>query len=91
VWTFSPPPGVISMDWFWRAGVSLLAATVAFPIGRAIATRSAWARRSEAVRTIFGLAFGVMGWCTLYMVFALVTTPRGHAPRPDHETSQRAQ
>ena len=75
-WTWSPPRGVIAMDWYYRASVSLLAGGIAFPVARFVATRWAWARRVDSRRTVFGLAFGVMFWCVLYIVFALITTPR---------------
>ena len=75
-WTWSPPPGVIAMDWFYRAGAALLAGAFAFPVARAVASRAAWARRIETRRTLFGLAFAVIGWCVLYITFALITTPR---------------
>jgi hypothetical protein len=79
-WTWNVPPGVIGMDWFFRAGVALLAGGLGFGVGRVLVARTAWARRPASARFVFGLGFALMLWGALFMIFALVTTPRARTP-----------
>jgi hypothetical protein len=78
-WTFHPAPRYLAMDWFWRAGVSLAAGIVTAPLAHLVASRTSPARLAGATRLAFGLAVGLLFWCSVYLAFALATAPRGHA------------
>ena len=80
LWTWDPPPRHIAMDWFYRAGLSLSLGALTAPIALAIARRLPPARVAGSTRLFFGLAFGVMLWCALYVSFALSVTPRAKTP-----------
>lgn len=73
-WTLTPPTGVIAMDWFSRAAVTMLAAGLALAVGARFAPDDP-ARRRAAARTLTSLGGTALAWSLAYTVMTLVRTP----------------
>ncbi|MDB4930759.1 MAG: hypothetical protein JWM10_3243 [Myxococcaceae bacterium] len=73
-WTWSPPTGVIAMDWFARSNATLAAA--------ALATWAAWRwapsdpkRRARWSSRVWALGWTVLAWSAAYTAMWLVSRP----------------
>ncbi len=79
-WAWSVPLGEIGMDWYFRAAIVFVAALIAMLVAREITNRVPRASSVRVIRFVFGLAFGVMLWASLYTALALAATPRARYP-----------
>lgn len=70
-WTLTPPTGVIAMDWFSRAAVTMLAAGLALAVGTRLAPADP-SRRRAAARTLAALGGTALAWSLAYTVLTLL-------------------
>ena len=70
-WTLTPPTGVIAMDWFSRAAVTMLAAGVALALGSRFAPADP-GRRRAAARALASLGGTALAWSLAYTAMSLI-------------------